>query len=190
MKAQVQGLKHHFFVMLLMISILFTQAIFAQTISKGGSELLTQSGEAKLGEKLPFFSGWDVFTNQVVTTKTMFKAGNQSKYIINLCASWCEPCKKGLKEIQGHWDQLKAKNIKVILLIANPKTEALNMLKELKLTEVTAIADEFNTHTKKYSPISENQQMTLPRSFVVDEKGNITQIIGAEGTDYIELLMK
>ncbi len=177
-------------VLLILLAILPTQLIFAQTQSKGGSELLNESGEAKVGEKLPFFSGWDIFTNQVVTTKTMFKSGSKQKYLINLCASWCEPCKKGLKEIQGHLDQLKEKNIKIVLLIANTKNDATNMLKELQLTSVTAIADEFNTHTKKYSPISENQQMTLPRTFVVDEKGVIVRIIGAEGSDYLDLLIQ
>ncbi len=153
-----------------------------------GSELLAKSGQTKVGEKLPFFSGWDVMTDKVVTTKTLFNQGYQ-QYVIALCASWCEPCKKGLAKLSQNADQLEAKKIKVILLASSDsKTKAIEFVRNLGLEKFTTIADEFNTHTPKYSTLSDNQ-ITLPRTIITDQNGIVTKIIGAEGEDYIALMI-
>jgi thiol-disulfide isomerase/thioredoxin len=156
--------------------------------SSQGSELLSQSGETKVGEKLPFFSGWDIMTDRVVTTKNLFSQGYQ-QYVIALCASWCEPCKRGLNKLAKNRENLEANKIKVILLTSSdPKAKAIELVKSLGLEKFTTVADEFNTHTPKYSTL-DNNQITLPRTIITDQNGIVTKIIGAEGDDYISLIM-
>ena len=157
------------------------------------SEQLTQSGVIQLGQEMPFFSGWTV--NQ--STSTPFNSAKyfQSKktqkvkhFVVSLCASWCAPCKEGLKRLKKKKRLFKKKKVDILVLIADQKENAQALFDQYGFKGATFIVDPFETYALKFSPGESKRQLVLPKTFVLDQKAHVKRIIGKEGKDWIHLL--
>ena len=157
------------------------------------SEQLTQSGIIKLGEEMAFFSGLTVSGSGSVpfnSVKYLKKKEKQKvrHFVVSLCASWCAPCKEGLKRLKKHKRLFKKKKIDLLILIADQKEQAQQLYDQYGFKGATFIVDPFETYALKFSPGQSKRQLVLPKTFVLDRQGQVRRIIGTEGQDWIKLL--
>ena len=109
-----------------------------------------------------------------------------------MCASWCEPCFDGLKALSNAKSLFQTHGVELVVYVADSELEAKKIDKEFKFNWAHVLIDEFKSHARKLSSgkDSKNKEtLELPRTFILDGKGQIKMIIGQEGKDYINLLL-
>lgn len=155
------------------------------------SQLLKKSGLVEMDKPFPFFSGWaltDHGSKPLNLTRVLMR--KKKGYVLTVAASWCAPCREGLKKIQNAQDRFKASGIDLIVLIADSNAHAKALRQEFKLDWASVVVDEFKTYASKMCPDpSDPGSLSLPRSFVIDTQGNVKRIISEEGKDYIDQLL-
>ena len=109
-------------------------------------------------------------------------------FVVSLCASWCAPCKEGLKKLKKHRRLFKKKKIDLLILIADQKEKAQQLYDQYGFEGATFIVDPFETYALKFSPGQSKRQLILPKTFVLDRQSRVRKIIGTEGQDWIKLL--
>ena len=74
---------------------------------------LQKSGDARVGDMMPWFSGWDLTERPV----NLYMVLNQNKkgYVMMLCATWCTACHEGMRMLINARHQLALDQIQVIL---------------------------------------------------------------------------
>lgn len=158
------------------------------------SQLLAESGEAKVGHQMPFFSGW-LTHGKVLNLTTLLKT-KKSRYIITMCASWCAPCYDGLQRLSDARSRLQSADVKLVIYVIDAEVEAKKIQRRFNFDWALVLSDPFQSHARKLSSNKSPQQnkrggttIELPRTFVLNREGIITMIIGQEGHDYIERLL-
>lgn len=155
------------------------------------SRLLKQSGEAKLGKMMPFFSGWTI-TNAAGAAYSRTKALKEKRprYVVNICASWCKPCLKGLEQIAKAKQKFSDSNTGLILLVADSSANARKIYEHFGFDWATVIVDEFQTFAFKLAPDKKKSgtpdSLSLPRTIIFNTEGKVSKIISREGKDYID----
>ena len=156
----------------------------------GSSIKLSKSGIAQVGQRMPFFSGW-LTNGQVLNLSRLLKKKKQ-RYVVSMCASWCEPCFDGLKAISNAKALFQKRGIEVVIYVADTETAAHKLDKQFNFGWASVLIDEFKSHARKLSTGKKGSKkgtLELPRTFVFDQNGNVEIIIGQEGQDYIQLLL-
>ncbi|AQQ53937.1 redoxin domain-containing protein [Planococcus lenghuensis] len=108
--------------------------------------------------------------------------------VLNFWASWCEPCKKEMPEMQNYYEGLAA-DADVEILAVN-------------LTDQDSGLDKVNAFVQEYGltfpiPLDEEGQvreaygiLTIPTTFLINEEGRlVTQIRGPLSNDMLEELV-
>jgi len=90
--------------------------------------------------------------------------------LVNLWATWCDPCKAEMPEIQRLYDELKPEGLRV--LAVSQDEEGTNVVRKF-------IADHHFTfdvlHDQKHSSQDLFRAVGLPESFVIDRQGVIVK---------------
>lgn len=173
--------------MFVLVSLLTTHA-YAEP-SKSKSEVLQKSGEAKVGAPLPFFSGWDLTQPSRPMNNRMILRSKKEKYVVSLCASWCEPCMEGLERLSKARKQFDKAGVELVLyIVRDERSRGLALRERFKFSWATIMIDEYGENAKRLAP-GEREGLKLPRTFVIDGRGIVQKIIGREGDDYIRLLL-
>ena len=158
-------------------------------ISGSKSKLYTHSAQAKIGHRLPFISGWMLtsLSLQPVNINDLLKRGEKreiSRYIVTLCAQYCKPCLDGLDRLSQHESSFKEHRAELVVIVVDTTAHAKAIYKRYGLSWSTVITDEFKTNAKKLS-ISAGGGIELPKTFVLDQRGDVIKIIGEEGDDFL-----
>ena len=154
----------------------------AHAAGGASTEKVDALGPVQIGMPLPSFAGWDLNGNQVRWKHFIADAAEPHQgAIISVFASWCGPCKVGLKSI----DTVVKRNPGVRLLLVNLKEDqptAARFLAQLGI-EAPTILDQ-------YGKVSERMGVNreLPRTFLVDADGRVQQIYTVEGSDFEAVL--
>lgn len=99
------------------------------------------------------------------------------KVLLNFWTTWCPPCQEEMPQIEEYYKEYgKQHNMEVVAINITDQDSGIDVIKEFAeyyhLTFPIAL-DEKGEVSKKYGIV------TIPTSFVIDEKGNITkEIIG------------
>ncbi|MEE2644716.1 MAG: hypothetical protein VYD19_07260 [Myxococcota bacterium] len=154
------------------------------------SQLLSKSGDARLGQPIPHFAGWEVGTERPLSKAMLLKTPPRRGFILILGASWCAPCVEGLKRLAGARERIEQAGFKVVLLLGDSEARAAQLLQEVGLPRQGVIADRFGQSLRRLSTPARGARgkIELPRSFVLDRSGRVLRIIGREGRDYLKLL--
>ena len=167
----------------------------AQSIEKlsSKSQLLETSGTAKVGAKMPFFSGWKM-SNSTGSAFNLTKTLKQNKrrYVLNICASWCTPCLEGLQKIAESKQKFEDANISVVILVADSTQHGQEIFKKFSFTWAHVVVDEFKTFALRLAPElnkAGKESLSLPKTIIFNREGLVEMIIGQEGDDYIPLLL-
>lgn len=155
------------------------------------SHLLKKSGLAELGKQVPFFSGWALTDtgSQPLNLGRILKRQKRG-YVVTVAASWCAPCRVGLKRLSEAQGRFKEAGVDVVVIVADSSAHAKSLRAEFKLGWTSVIVDEFKTYASKMCPDPKDEKgLSLPRTFVLDGQGKIKRIISEEGDDYIDQLL-
>ena len=114
-------MKNKFFLILIVFFFIFCFVIFYKGLNN--SNIYIPSSNDK--KDIPFFIAKDFFSENKVDSETIFKDDNF--YILNIWASWCQPC---IKEHPMLMNLSKNENIKLVGL--NYKDNLNNAKKFLK----------------------------------------------------------
>jgi peroxiredoxin len=154
------------------------------------TQLLQESGDAKVGARMPFFSGW-LTTGRVLNLSGLLKK-KRSRYVITMCASWCKPCFDGLRLLSKAKDEFQRQDIELVIYVVDTELEAKKIHKRFGFDWAQVLSDQFKTHARTFSSGKNGtvkQTVELPKTFVLDREGKIEIIIGQEGEDFINLLL-
>jgi len=134
------------------------------------------------GMPLPSFAGWDLNGNQLRWKHFIADAPEPNQgAIISVFASWCGPCKVGLKSI----DAVVKRNPGVRLLLVNLKEDQSTATRFLDRLGIQA-----PTILDQYGKVSERMGVNreLPRTFLIDADGRVQHIYTVEGSDFEAVL--
>ncbi len=128
------------------------------------TQILTQSGEARVNESMPFFSGWTL-DRKTISLKTILQQNNRG-YLLVFGASWSTDTEELLKTIYKSRKTLDDHNISVILLLEDGRTneQMKAWLKQINLNFATVIVDTYQALAEKFdlkhpNGISTNQAL-------------------------------
>ena len=164
--------------------------------------LLVQSVFAKESVKLPFpdqirdslpwFAVREIGDNNTPFTKAHLQkiAKKNKRVALVYFATWCVPCRVGLKQIAAHREDLAKAGTEVVLVnVGERDTETLlKYLKKFSLDQVKAVVDPFGRLTEGFVLKKESENMSLPRTIVVDPSLKPMFMLSEEGDDFISLL--
>lgn len=126
------------------------------------------AGGVKAGSRAPDFSLKDT------GGKTVKLSGLRGKVVlVDFWATWCEPCKKELPELDKLAKAYKAAGGNVVIVAVNiddDKDKALKFLKDKKIKNLVVVFDSAKSVAPTYDPPS------MPTSYAVDHKGIIKHV--------------
>ena len=186
-------LKGHLFTrgLILCIACLISSHLYASPSLKQSEQLQT-SAQTKVGQPLPFFAGWTVGgVRSQPTNLTSFLKKDAKRYVVTLCANWCEPCKKGLANLKAHKADFEKTNTVLLAFVSGSNEEAKTLYASHGIPWATFVVDRFGNYIPKLSGTGKGskENIQLPRTFVLDSKGTVLKIIGQEGKDFIDLVV-
>ena len=105
-------------------------------------------------------------------------------------ATWCIPCREGLKKIREAEDSLRQGKVQVVLVnVGERETEKVSkFLKRMNMVDFPIIYDNFRRLTEGFGLVKEGEELTLPKTLLLDENLKPIKYIGQEGDDYPSVL--
>ncbi|MDR2583144.1 MAG: redoxin domain-containing protein [Fibromonadaceae bacterium] len=181
---------------------LSTLVVFAKP-----TEILDFTKELKT-EELPWFAfdakdkengNYDKVINSD-KLKELIKQKNYRRVVFAFFATWCAPCLEGLKKMSDNSEQLKKNGVLVLLVSVAEKDmetysrkkidEWLKQKKYLK-DEWQLVFDPFNNSLEDFGLHKDRKaDVPLPKTLVTDGNLRPVTLIGAEGDDFLQILMK
>jgi thiol-disulfide isomerase/thioredoxin len=146
---------------------------------------LEVSGQAKVGGIAPSFGLWGVAGDGPFVLEKLRKQPSLSPLLLTFGASWCAPCRAGLPRLQAF--AAKHPQVRLVLIDVEGDAKAAQAwIGELRL-EAVALLDKFEVVARLYGVAGETKT-SLPRTFLVDERGRVRAIYSVEGDDLESLL--
>ena len=171
------------YIVLACFFLLFPSLSFAKD-----SQLMQKSGEAVVGQPAPWLSGWTL-DDQVFNLKKAFEDPAVTRVAFVFWATWCAPCKEGMKRLCSAKARLEAAGLSVVLINVEEQADAVkNYLRKTPLT-FPVVLDPYGRAKTPYLDDG-NGSLSLPRTVIVGRDGKVIRIIGSEGDDYIEQIIK
>ena len=148
---------------------------------------LPESGLARIGSMAPSFGLWDLKGEGPYILEKMRKEPTPAPLLITFGASWCKPCRTGLPRLKALAD--KHPEMRLVLIDVDnldAVAEAQKWVGELDL-KGPVLFDKFKTAATRYGAWAETKS-SLPRTFLVDEKGRVRAIYSVEGADLEQVI--
>lgn len=165
--------------------VLLVQGVFAK-------ESVKMSFPQQIQDSLPWFAVREIGDNNTPFTKMHLQklAKSNNRVALVYFATWCIPCRVGLMQIANHRDELKKAGTAVVLVnVGERDTETLlKYLNKFSLNQMKSVVDPFGRLTEGFGLKKENENMSLPRTIVLDSSLKPLIMLGEEGDDFINLL--
>jgi len=177
--------------------LLFALVIFAEPSKK-----LPLPKELQAGE-LPWFAFDAKEGNVVINSDNLKELAKQKKYrkvVFSFFATWCLPCREGLKRMGNNASELKKNGILVVLV--NVAENGLENYSRNKIDEWTRnngylkdgwllVFDKFSSSLEDFGlQKNGNEEAPLPRTLIADSNLRPLMLIGQEGDDYVQILLE
>ena len=163
----------------------FAQGVFAK-------ESVKKPLPPQIQDSLPWFAVRELGDNNTPFTRTHLQqiAKKNNRVALVYFATWCIPCRVGLKQIAAHHDELAKAGTEIVRVnVGERDTEALTKyLQTFSLDQMKAVVDPFGRLTEGFGLKKENENMSLPRTIVVDSSLKPLFMLSEEGDDFINLL--
>ena len=151
----------------------------------GATRTLSTSGEARVGDPMPWFAGHRLGGGPPVTRKSLL-ASNAKGHVVSIFATWCTPCKEGIRELVRNQSRLTQAGIRVTLVNYRETPKQYDpWLKTLRFPADWPVAtDKFGVCGDVLAGLGAGGE--LPRTLVIDRSGRVRAIFGREGADFID----
>jgi cytochrome c biogenesis protein CcmG/thiol:disulfide interchange protein DsbE len=142
---------------------------------------LPVSGSAKVGFAAPAFGGWDLTGRNVLTFDGLRRNPTISPLLITFGASWCTACASGLPRLKA-LTQKHQDNLRLIFIDVELDADKAQQFAAKMGIDGPALLDKFEQIAKTYG-VAGDEKTSLPRTFLIDEKGKVRAIYREEGAD-------
>ncbi len=153
------------------------------------TQILKRTGQAQIGQTIPFFSGWN-FDQQVVNSKKILQMTSKKGFLLVFCAQWSEDSTELLDRLYAQRSKLEEKQIALILAVedAQPKEKLQKWLQSHQMLYATILLDPHQQlsdsfglkHDQKISTnqtLSKQQQENLKTSTQTSNRSAKPEII-------------
>lgn len=173
----------------LLLSLCMVGLTFAEDSSLKSSVVKIPS---VIADSLPWFAVREVGEGNRPFTKTHLTQLAQKKDRVALVyfATWCNPCREGVKRLANAQDQLAANKVGVVLVNIGEPDEKLikKWVDKLGASNIKIITDPFKRMTENFGITREGEEMALPKTLVVNSQVKPVILLGQEGSDWPQVL--
>jgi thiol-disulfide isomerase/thioredoxin len=181
-------------------SLIFLAALASFSFAAKPSEKLALPPTASAGKELPFFAldvkdgenSYDAVINND-KLKAIAKQRGSKRIIISFFATWCVPCREGLKIMSDNASELEKKGVLVLLAntgeadYAKVDTWIKNYSKEKWLIGF----DKYDNFPKTLGmAATSGGEMPLPKTLITNPDLQPLMFIGQEGDDFLKVLLE
>ena len=143
-------------------------------------------------DSIPWFAVFELRNDNAPFTRNHLSvlARNSNSVAFVYFATWCVPCREGLKEISKNMESLKETKTSIVLVNVGEreKDKIVEFLKSFSLENTLTVVDPFSRLTEGFGLIKPNEKIDLPRTILFDKSMRAQLMVGMEGDDYIEIL--
>lgn len=147
-----------------------------------------------LSDSLPWFAIREVKENNPPFTRGHLAqmAAKSDRVAMVYFATWCIPCRVGVKKLAENGAELKKHNVQVVLVNIGERDEEMirKWVDKAGASDFTVVGDPFKRTTEGFGLVNEGQEISLPRTIVVDKNLKPLFMLGQEGSDWPEVLWK
>lgn len=151
------------------------------------TELLSKCGKAEVGKKAPWLSGWTL-DNQVFNIRKPLASGENRRLVLVFWATWCAPCREGLKMLHESAGILQKSDIEVVLVNFGEPRETIEKFFKNEAPDFPVVLDPYQQSSQKYLERADGKAR-LPVTALISSDGIIEKLLGKEGDDYIEHIL-
>lgn len=168
-------------------------ALLVVALAAGAADLPTEHlpdhGDLAVGAKSPWISGWTL-DGQVWNLKKAFADESTRRTVLVFWATWCGPCKQGLRELTAAADGLAAAGVQTVLVNLDQDQATVERFLAANPMPFTCILDPFQTSARRYFGVDDDgPALTLPRTVLLAPDRTVEAILGREGDDYLAILL-
>ena len=147
-----------------------------------------------VADSLPWFAIREMKDNNPPFTKSslMQLASKSDRTAMAYFATWCIPCKAGVRKLVESRNTLKKHGVQVLLLNVGERDEKKikNWVSKIGADVFTVVMDPFKRTTEGFGLGKENEEISLPRTILLDRNAKPMFMLGEEGTDWPSILWK
>ena len=158
------------------------------TPAGGRTRRLAECGPVRVGGAAPVLSGWTL-DNAVVTLDRLLRPSGKPVrrgLVVSFFATWCVPCRPGLQELARVAPALGAQGVHTLLVAVPPEVDGAAALLARLGVRLPTLVDPYGKNAERYGIAGG----AIPRTFVLDSRGQMVAIFGEEGCDFAELLLR
>lgn len=145
-----------------------------------------------ISDSLPWFAVREVTENPLPFTRSHLAkvAMNNERTALVYFATWCIPCRAGVKRLVENVEELQKNKVSIVLVNIGERNEELvkNWVKKMDASKFKVISDPFKRLTEGFGLVREGEEITLPRTIVVDKGLKPLFMLGEEGSDWPQVL--
>jgi len=122
--------------------------------------------------------------------KNIVEQRNSKRIIFAFFATWCVPCREGLKIMSKNSEKLKKKDILVVLVSVGEKdyNKVDNFAKEYIKKEWLLGFDMNSNIPEKFGLLEQDNKIQFPKTLLLDSNLVPLMLIGEEGDDFLQIL--
>lgn len=178
-----------------MISIfLFVLGTFACVVSAESTVELNLP--AAVSDSLPWFAVREINDVSSPFTRTILErdALKSERTALVFFATWCNPCKDGIRKLAQSKAELENNKVKVILVNIGVRevdeSKIRQWVNDLGAGAFKLVIDPFKVMTEGFGLLDKSGEIALPKTLVVDSKAKPLILFGQEGSDWPKILWK
>jgi len=145
-----------------------------------------------IADSLPWFAVREVNKTSYPFTKSHLAkiAQDNDRVALVYFATWCIPCRVGVKKLVAAESLLSEKKVGVVLVnIGEPDENAIRKwVEKLGAGNFKLIVDPFKRMTENFGIVGSGEEMSLPKTLVVDSQVKPVVLVGQEGSDWPQVL--
>ncbi len=155
-----------------------------------------ESGRARVGEPAPWLAGWtldDQAVNLEHLKREALSRGGRFLLVV-FFATWCEPCRHGLRVLAGHRAALRDAGVHLVLVDYQEEAPRIRpFLATMGLEDARVVLDRFGKVARAYGAErragDDRWEASLPTTVLMDARGEVRLIVTREGPDYLDRIL-
>lgn len=180
-----------------MIRVLFFVALLTVSFSFAAPASLPEKSQkmklpSSISDSLPWFAVREFSEGLVPFTRTHLEkiTKKSDRTALVYFATWCLPCRAGIKRLVENVDELNKNKVSVVLVNIGERDEESikKWIQKLNASVFTVVIDPFKRLTEGFGLVKENEEISLPRTIVLNSKMKPLFMLGEEGSDWPQVL--